>query len=528
MPQPQLLEEARAFTASGAPNDPSVAAPPVSTQVSAVQHATAAVTPAGAAEPEQCPAGEPRPMAPRHCEDMVAEDSVATFLEALRAGYGAEWGPAFVDFGLELVEDAWEALPDELSQLEDRLAAAGASPVHIRKMRQALSALRGKGAEGSPAATPATTGRQLAASPVSPASPERAPDPSEGVSPELPAVLRRRAELLEQQLPLRLTTLSPADLPAVVPPPAHAPPFIAEPSLPPPPQSDEADEDPDVASDTSNESDSTVDSPEFAYPRSLGERIPQSAELWDPACLTADRCSDNFAVSQQAELQHGCVSMLATMNVTTSALVGQPIGSDTLSGVAHGPDPTIGDTVEIYGLSGAKELNGRCGTIVAFVQDKQRFGVRLAGGEETKAVKPANVKRLTASRPQPINKVYVAGWAHILAYHASCELYQDHSASYRVAAGKELAVELACGRLALMAISRFLFQDGPTRAPWSSRSHCTAATPHAGGSREARDSEANQRIADAIAAQGGIEAARAAMAAQYTAAGLPPPRLARR
>ena len=143
-------------------------------------------------------------------------------------------------------------------------------------------------------------------------------------------------------------------------------------------------------------------------------------------------------------------------------------------------------------------------------------------------MKLANVRRLMTSRLQPIPTVYVAGWAHILAYHASCELYQDPSARCRVAAGKELVVEIACGRLALMAISRFFFQDGPTRAPWSSRSHCTAATLPAGGSREARDSEANQRIANAIAAQGGIEAARAAIAAQYAAAGLPPPRLARR
>ena len=512
---------------------------------------TAEVTPAGAAEARPCPAGEPRPMA----SDMAADDSVATFLEAFRAGYGAKWGPVFVDFGLELVEDLREALPGELSQLEDRLAAAGASPVHIRKMRQALSALRGEEAEGAPAATPATTGRPLAASPVAPPpaapprAPERAPDPYEGVSPELAAILRRRAELLEQPQPSRLTTLSPADLPGVGPPPAHAPPFFVERSLPPPPPYDEAE----------GGSDSTVDSTEFAYLRSLGARIPHRAgpsfedrpggvpqlaerqgadpeaggvpqlahsqganpeaseeegdlrpphaELWDPACLTADCCSDNLAGSQQAELKHGCVSMLATMDSSTPAPADKLIGTDAPLGVAQGSDLTIGETVEIFGLSGAKELNGRRGTIVTFVKDRQRVGVRLVGDEETKAVKPANVKRLEASRPQPIAKVYVTGWAHILAYHASCDLCQDHSAGRRFAVGKELAAEIACGRLALMAITRFFFQDG---------------------SREARASEANQRIADAIAAQGGIEAARAAIEAQYAAAGLPPPRLARR
>ena len=55
-----------------------------------------------------------------------------------------------------------------LSQLEERLAAAGASPVHVRKMRQALWALRGKEAKGAPAAARAPAGRPLAASPVVP------------------------------------------------------------------------------------------------------------------------------------------------------------------------------------------------------------------------------------------------------------------------------------------------------------------------------------------------------------------------
>uniref|UniRef100_A0A7S1W0F9 Protein-S-isoprenylcysteine O-methyltransferase n=1 Tax=Alexandrium catenella TaxID=2925 RepID=A0A7S1W0F9_ALECA len=52
--------------------------------------------------------------------------------------------------------------------------------------------------------------------------------------------------------------------------------------------------------------------------------------------------------------------------------------------------------VEVHGLQGAKELNGRRGRIVAFVEETQRFGVKLEGEEETKAVKPANLKRLEA------------------------------------------------------------------------------------------------------------------------------------
>ncbi|CAK0838638.1 unnamed protein product, partial [Prorocentrum cordatum] len=106
----------------------------------------------------------PRAMAARGIADMSAEDSVGTFLEALRAGYGAKWGPVFEGFGLELVEDLLEAPADELAQLEDRLAAAGAGPAHIRKMRQAIGALRGEDpAAAGPSPPPAPAAARVPA-----------------------------------------------------------------------------------------------------------------------------------------------------------------------------------------------------------------------------------------------------------------------------------------------------------------------------------------------------------------------------
>eukprot|EP00434_Breviolum_minutum_P028708 symbB.v1.2.025402.t1/scaffold2455.1/size78842/1 len=54
----------------------------------------------------------------------------------------------------------------------------------------------------------------------------------------------------------------------------------------------------------------------------------------------------------------------------------------------------IGDSVEIFGLQGAKDLNGRTGRIVSFVEETQRFGVKLDDGLENKAVKPANLRRV--------------------------------------------------------------------------------------------------------------------------------------
>jgi len=63
-------------------------------------------------------------------------------------------------------------------------------------------------------------------------------------------------------------------------------------------------------------------------------------------------------------------------------------------------DLAVGDIVEVHGLQGAKELNGRRGRIVTFVGETQRFGVRLEGDDDTKAVKPANLRRLEqASSP---------------------------------------------------------------------------------------------------------------------------------
>mmetsp|Transcript_26033 Transcript_26033/g.82264 ORF Transcript_26033/g.82264 Transcript_26033/m.82264 type:complete len:595 (-) Transcript_26033:112-1896(-) len=53
----------------------------------------------------------------------------------------------------------------------------------------------------------------------------------------------------------------------------------------------------------------------------------------------------------------------------------------------------VGDVVEIHGLQGAKELNGRRGRIVAYVEETSRYGVRLEGDEDTKAVKPSNLRR---------------------------------------------------------------------------------------------------------------------------------------
>lgn len=53
----------------------------------------------------------------------------------------------------------------------------------------------------------------------------------------------------------------------------------------------------------------------------------------------------------------------------------------------------IGDVVEIHGLLGSVELNGRRGWIVSFVITTSRFEVRLTGLKDTIGVKSTNLHR---------------------------------------------------------------------------------------------------------------------------------------
>eukprot|EP00928_Gymnodinium_smaydae_P061594 TRINITY_DN45638_c0_g1_i1.p1 TRINITY_DN45638_c0_g1~~TRINITY_DN45638_c0_g1_i1.p1 ORF type:complete len:541 (+),score=118.57 TRINITY_DN45638_c0_g1_i1:104-1726(+) len=61
----------------------------------------------------------------------------------------------------------------------------------------------------------------------------------------------------------------------------------------------------------------------------------------------------------------------------------------------------VGDAVEVYGLQGAKELNGRRGVIVKFVEGTDRLGVHLDGDADSKAVRPGNLRRLASAPWSP-------------------------------------------------------------------------------------------------------------------------------
>jgi len=61
--------------------------------------------------------------------------------------------------------------------------------------------------------------------------------------------------------------------------------------------------------------------------------------------------------------------------------------------------PELDDLVELHGLLAAKELNGRWGRIVAFVEESSRYGVKVDGVEEPKSIKAANLRKVKDRSP---------------------------------------------------------------------------------------------------------------------------------
>merc|ERR1712216_1065585 len=174
-------------------------------------------------------------------------------------------------------------------------------------------------------------------------------------------------------------------------------------------------------------------SPLRAFENELGVQAPVG--FWDPAGLSSDGSTENFARRRQTELKHGRVSMLATMGYMTPEITGKLPGYLSPSA----------------GLKFDDIPNG--------------LGA--------------------------ISKVPSAGWIQIIAYCAFCETSQDQSPGTKAAAGdfdfkvltsadpaekqKKLAAEIANGRLAMMAIIGMFFQDGLTGSAWGDWALYTAS-----------------------------------------------------
>ena len=53
--------------------------------------------------------------------------------------------------------------------------------------------------------------------------------------------------------------------------------------------------------------------------------------------------------------------------------------------------PLVGRTVKLDGIQAKPELNGQLGVCVSYVEDKQRYMVKLNGSKETMSLRPANL-----------------------------------------------------------------------------------------------------------------------------------------
>lgn len=67
----------------------------------------------------------------------------------------------------------------------------------------------------------------------------------------------------------------------------------------------------------------------------------------------------------------------------------------------------VGVPVRVHGLNASKELNGRLGWIVKYLEETSRFGVKLKGEEGTKALRPQNLRKLDTVTPLSASQILV-------------------------------------------------------------------------------------------------------------------------
>jgi hypothetical protein len=125
------------------------------------------------------------------------------------------------------------------------------------------------------------------------------------------------------------------------------------------------------------------------------------ADVFRPtvAAVVAEAESSLATPSSLATQVTAAVFPLAAVNVV--ALDAEQVSSVVAPALTHAASEAnflegallFGDSVEVYGLQSA-QVHGRRGCIVRFVSETSRFEVLLDGGEATKGVKAANLRRI--------------------------------------------------------------------------------------------------------------------------------------
>ena len=115
-----------------------------------------------------------------------------------------------------------------------------------------------------------------------------------------------------------------------------------------------------------------------------------------------------------------------------------------------------GKRVQLIGLQSAPELNGKCGTVVGWNVERQRFQVRLDDGAHLRA-KPSNIVAAppaehVAGRSLPLDKDQPFGrqWARQGSKDDVAKLIQSHDPSFRsgrplIRSGEHLRTLMAAG-----------------------------------------------------------------------------------
>merc|ERR1719409_286893 len=184
-----------------------------------------------------------------------------------------------------------------------------------------------------------------------------------------------------------------------------------------------------------------TDSPLRAFENEIGVQKPVG--FWDPLGLAADGNADTFKRRRSSEIKHGRICMLATMGYITPTIAGKFPGflskDIAFADVPHGLK-AIG-TVPIQGWVQILAYCFYCEYAAGYGEDAKAGSDRRPGD---------------------------MGWTPPLVAGGFIAKSPEKTR-------EKLAVELANGRLAMMAIMGMFFQDGLTGEPWGDWALYTAS-----------------------------------------------------
>jgi len=177
-------------------------------------------------------------------------------------------------------------------------------------------------------------------------------------------------------------------------------------------------------------------SPLRAFETEIGVQAPVG--FWDPLGYTKDGDAALFKRRRSVEIKHGRIAMLATMGYITPELTGK-FGGQLATGLMFEDVPNGLKALSVVPFGGWLQIIGYCWA----TEVSSGFGADATTGT------PGDV-----------------GWKPPIApgWYATPE-----------ASRQKLSVELANGRLAMMAIIGMFFQDGLTGEAWGDWANYTAS-----------------------------------------------------